>query len=103
MDMVIRLAAGEVGVGTQGRSLTARDGAAWVLRPWRLWLAILLQQRERGINTRLLPSSRLTHEPPGSEQISEPGDCSLRGSVPQSRIREEEVMDLRETSKTNVL
>ena len=60
--MVIPLAAGEVGGGTQGRSLPARDGAAWVLRPWRPWLAILLQQRERGINARLLPSSRLAHE-----------------------------------------
>lgn len=64
LDMVIPLAAGtgEVGMGTHGRSLPAHDGAAWVLRPWRLWLAILLQQRERGINTRLLSSSCLAHE-----------------------------------------
>ena len=52
LDMVIPLAAGtgEVGVGTQGRILAAHDGAARVLRPWRLWLAIPLKQREQGIN-----------------------------------------------------
>ena len=57
MDTVTPLAtvaaagAGEVGMGTKGRGLPARDRAAWVLEPQRLWLAVPPKQREQGINT----------------------------------------------------